>query len=186
MNLDNQIFSWFQSFVGKIIFVDWLAIFCAKYLIWIIVALCFAWWLELAKTRSSESWPYFGKRKWLEIGELILSITWAVIINQILSILHFKPRPFVVKNVNSLIDVPYSIKSFPSDHSTVVFALALTIFFYDRKMGSLLLFLSLLVGLSRVYVGVHYPIDVFIGALVGVVAALLIRVIFLNTILKKK
>src|SRR5437870_153816 len=57
--------------------------------------------------------------------------------------------------------------SFPSDHATGAFALALGIWLYDRAMGTLMLVLAALLSFSRVYVGTHYPGDVVAGALIG-------------------
>ena len=185
LSLDNQIFAAIYSLSGQSFLLDWFGIFCARYLIWIMIAVFFIWWLELARTKPSRDWPVLGKRKWVEIGSALLSITWAIILNQLLSLMHFRSRPFVSKDVVTLVDFPYSIKSFPSDHATVVFALAVAIFFYNKKMGIIFLLMSLLVGLGRIYVGVHYPFDIGAGILVGVVAALMVRWIFLKTILKK-
>src|SRR5690606_12051881 len=61
----------------------------------------------------------------------------------------------------------------PSDHAVLFFALAMCIFFTHRKLGVLLLLHALLiVGLPRVYIGVHFPSDVAVGAVVGIVMAL--------------
>lgn len=60
--------------------------------------------------------------------------------------------------------IPYS---FPSGHTIVAFFLAT---FLTRKTGSrkIFYFLAFMVGLSRVYLGVHYPLDVVVGALIGI------------------
>lgn len=64
--------------------------------------------------------------------------------------------------------------SFPSDHATGAFALAVGIWLYDRVLGSVLLILATLLGFARVYVGTHYPGDVAGGALIGAAAAAVI------------
>jgi undecaprenyl-diphosphatase len=61
--------------------------------------------------------------------------------------------------------------SFPSDHATGGFALALGIWLYDRTIGTVLLVIAAALSFSRVYVGTHYPGDVVAGALIGVAAA---------------
>lgn len=75
------------------------------------------------------------------------------------------PRP----DVNALVTT--TGPSFPSGHSANAFAIAMTLYFYNRKMGIAALALAVLVGLSRVFVGVHWPSDVLIGAVLGVSAA---------------
>ena len=67
--------------------------------------------------------------------------------------------------------------SFPSDHATAAFALAVGIFIYHRRAGWLMLVMATLVSLSRVVVGTHYPSDILGGALLGSLVAGLIYLI---------
>lgn len=65
-------------------------------------------------------------------------------------------------------------KSFPSCHSVNMFAQAvLFCFFYPRLKWVFLIFASL-IGFSRIYVGVHYPLDVLGGAVTGTIMALFV------------
>jgi len=66
--------------------------------------------------------------------------------------------------------------SFPSGHSTSAFALALflALAFQLRKSGWLLAVVAILVGYSRVYLAVHFPVDVYFGSIIGVVTALFV------------
>ena len=57
--------------------------------------------------------------------------------------------------------------SLPSNHASNIFALATIIGYFYSKTKFSMYFLAILVCLSRVYVGVHYPFDVFTGALIG-------------------
>lgn len=68
--------------------------------------------------------------------------------------------------------------SFPSDHSA--FLMALTASFYlarQPKLASWLLGLTIMVGIARVGIGVHYPGDILAGCTIGLVAAYLIKAI---------
>jgi undecaprenyl-diphosphatase len=68
--------------------------------------------------------------------------------------------------------------SFPSSHATnISAAFTLFIYFY-RKYTAIWLSIILLIGFSRIYVGVHYPLDVFGGFIVGSVISLFIISIF--------
>lgn len=76
------------------------------------------------------------------------------------------PRPFVEGTVHRLVaHVPDP--SFPSKHASFVFALAAASFFIGRRFGSWMLLLAVLTGVSRVYVGVHYPGDILGGFILG-------------------
>ena len=58
--------------------------------------------------------------------------------------------------------------SFPSGHAAFYFALSTIIYFYNKKAGLLFLFASFLISISRVFVGIHWPFDIFAGAIVGI------------------
>lgn len=70
--------------------------------------------------------------------------------------------------------------SFPSGHTTTVFALAifLVLVFKMRRSAWLMAILAILAGYSRVYLAVHFPVDVYFGSLIGVLSALLLYVWF--------
>ncbi|MEV6972562.1 phosphatase PAP2 family protein [Kitasatospora sp. NPDC093806] len=61
--------------------------------------------------------------------------------------------------------------SFPSNHTVIAFAAAAALWFADRRIGAVAGVAAVLMGASRVWVGVHYPHDVLVGAVVGVLAA---------------
>ena len=65
--------------------------------------------------------------------------------------------------------------SFPSDHAVAAFAIAFTVALVGgKRVGALFLAGASLVGITRVFVGLHYPGDIAGGALVGLVAALIV------------
>jgi len=69
--------------------------------------------------------------------------------------------------------------SFPSDHATAVFAIVAAFLLQGLGWrGSGLLLAAILVCVSRVFVGTHYASDVVGGALTGILAALVVRVIY--------
>lgn len=74
-------------------------------------------------------------------------------------------RPFMTHNLTPLSHVMGY--SFPSEHATVYGALAVILFSLDKPLGSIMIVCAVLVMLSRLVVGVHYPLDVISGAVLG-------------------
>jgi len=69
----------------------------------------------------------------------------------------------------------------------VLFGMAWGIFLYNRKAGSVLLALAAIMGFSRVYVGIHYPLDIVGGMVLGLLVALFFTVVYrlLNPLLDR-
>ncbi|WP_423798061.1 undecaprenyl-diphosphatase [Neobacillus sp. SAB-20_R2A] len=89
-------------------------------------------------------------------------------INFIIGHLYFEPRPFVTHHVNLIVNHAAD-SSFPSDHTTGAFALALAVLFVHRKIGIGMLLFAFLTGISRIYVGHHYPFDILGSMIVSLV-----------------
>ena len=69
----------------------------------------------------------------------------------------------------------WTFQSFPSGHTTTAIALAFTIGFLVPRLFPWLLAMGIIVGISRVPVGMHYPTDVLAGACMGMLGAYLVR-----------
>jgi undecaprenyl-diphosphatase len=85
-----------------------------------------------------------------------------------------RPRPYLAHPDAHLFIAPSHDTSFPSDHATAAFAIAVALLLRHRKAGVLALVLAALLGIARVAVGTHYPSDVVAGALIGTAAALIL------------
>ncbi|GAF21136.1 MULTISPECIES: phosphatase PAP2 family protein [Shouchella] len=88
--------------------------------------------------------------------------------------LFYRPRPFIEHDVNLLV-LHNTASSFPSNHTLAAFAIALGIAVFHKKVGSLLLLCAGLIGLSRVYLGHHYPLDVFAGVSIALLVVFLLK-----------
>lgn len=81
-----------------------------------------------------------------------------------------RPRPYHTGSVITVMQPPGCQYSFPSGHTACSFALALSIGYVLSFLSTPLLILAILVGLSRIALGFHYPTDVLIGAIIAVVS----------------
>ncbi len=84
-----------------------------------------------------------------------------------------RPRPYLAHPADSHLYIGASHDpSFPSDHATAAFAIAVSILLRHRRAGWLALAMAVLLSVSRVAVGTHYPSDIVGGAAIGTLAAL--------------
>lgn len=106
---------------------------------------------------------------------MLLCIAAATFVNNVvIKEIADRARPFVKNPEIKLIIDPPSGYSFPSGHTTSSFAAATSIFLFDRKKGGAAYLLALMIGLSRVYLFVHYPTDVLCGMLLGIAGAIIV------------
>ena len=97
----------------------------------------------------------------------------SALITSTLKILIERPRPY---KIDALIDTPLINSggfSFPSGHTTEVFALFFTIIFLlkNKFLSALFLVWALLIAYTRMAFGVHYPVDILGGIIVSAVTA---------------
>ncbi len=96
-----------------------------------------------------------------------------LIVNVILKTQIMRIRPFVLEESLSLITRLPKDSSFPSGHTSASFATAVILYKgLPAYVGIPALILAFLIGLSRLYVGAHFPTDVLAGALIGTFVAL--------------
>lgn len=114
----------------------------------------------------------------------IISGLLAGVIALIASRLYVDPRPFVVGNFIPLI-AHAPDNGFPSDHALLTGWIASVVFAYRKRVGLLLWGIAILVGVARVYVGVHHPIDI-IGAFVICLVATVVGYRLTERIVKKE
>ncbi len=102
-----------------------------------------------------------------------LTMALALLFSLILANITLKPlvariRPFDLNAaVELLINAPKDF-SFPSGHTQASFAAATALFRYHKKAGAAALVLAALIAFSRLYLYVHYPSDVLIALIFGV------------------
>lgn len=106
-----------------------------------------------------------------------ISAVVALLVNAVLGHLWYHARPFADHPKQTVLLVHHGAdNSFPSDHASVAFAVAFAVLVFHRRLGIVLLAVAVGVGLDRIFVGVHYPIDVLTSVLVGLGAALVVTI----------
>lgn len=124
---------------------------------------------------------------WIVIGILLLwfkktrtagiTLLTALLLNMCMTNLTLKdffarPRPYMVSPELVTLIPPLSSYSFPSGHTSVSFSAALVLYrMLPKKVGIPSVILAVMIGFSRLYVGVHFPTDVLGGIAVGVIAS---------------
>lgn len=133
-----------------------LAIFGAKYLFLAVVAIGSAVLLSHPGTTRKRI-VFLAAFSWPTI----------LIVAGLLSLLYRNPRPFVEHGFIPLI--PHEPNNgFPSDHTLLCAAIASTLQPFQKRSALAAWLLTLVVGISRVYVGVHHPIDILGSIIIAV------------------
>ncbi|MFC1999009.1 phosphatase PAP2 family protein [Chloroflexota bacterium] len=65
--------------------------------------------------------------------------------------------------------------TFPANSAAVAFALAIGVFMGNRKADTLMFFIAALWGFSSIYTGIHYPLDISHGAMIGILLTLIFK-----------
>jgi undecaprenyl-diphosphatase len=126
-------------------------------------------WLAIAGVLA-----VWWRRPWL-FAQVALADLAAQLISSGLKQLIGKERPSQVYAApKPLVSAPHD-SSFPSGHATASFACATILSFYAPRAAPAFFLLAAAIAWSRVYVGVHYPLDVVGGAVLGVAIAIALR-----------
>ena len=157
--INIKIFTDINRFAGESTLLDTIAIDIAEYLPYVFIAVLFYLWLS---SRGD------GKYSALVAGYSAIA---GVLINRFITLFYFHPRPFMLEIGTQLVyHVPES--SFPSDHTTFMLSIAAMLLYFRSSVviGCLLFFFGLISGSSRVFCGVHFPMDIIGSVLVSLIA----------------
>lgn len=164
LNPDIALFRLVNNLAGGHPGIDGLGIFAAIFLLPLMGFLLVLAAFTVKRLREEH---------WYEMpAHAVAALAVAYVMRLVVGTLVGRARPFVaLDSAHRLIDVDNIYASFPSGHASLAFALAFVVFRRDRDWGIAFLVLALLVGIGRVFVGVHYPLDILGGAVVGWIAA---------------
>lgn len=130
-------------------------------------------------------WVLEGLFYIVQVGYLVLSGLVGTGIYKILKQKTTRPRPYQVHQVICLHEQPLDHFSFPSGHTLHAVMISTVVGYIQPMLLILMLPFTILVALSRMVLGLHYPSDVLIGAFIGVMvaSAMIVGAPFLNIVL---
>lgn len=166
MNYDNVILLFINGFSGNWAWLDKLVCFISQYGPLLFGLYLIGLWFhgnsksEVEQNRKRALFAFFSAL--LALG-----------MNQVISHVWFRERPYINNPVNRLLPV-FTNASFPSDHTAGAFSIAGSLFGHTPGSRAMMV-LAALIAFSRVYAGVHYPSDILGGVLTGLVSSYLIE-----------
>jgi undecaprenyl-diphosphatase len=167
VGFDLTLFNLIHGLAGKSRVLDLLGIFLAEYLGYFLLFLV----LYLIFFRPIE-WKVRYRQILYMVLTLILS---RGLFTEIIRFFYYRPRPFLVLDVQPLFNHE-ATPALPSGHAAFYFALALSVFYFiDRPWGWKLIIAVSLMGLARIFGGVHWPLDIAAGFAVALVSIWLVR-----------
>jgi len=184
-NIDINIFNFLHGLAFHYVWFDKFIIFLSDNFGYILVVVCFVYLLfrhiDPASKDLKINWqtphPVLRRR----IKEIIFifsgaGFSWLLVTG--LKDLFVNPRPFILYPSLETLFRFGSFESFPSGHSAFYAALAVSIFAYHRRAGFWFAVGAVVIGLSRIIAGVHFPLDVLFGFIFGASVATLVYATF--------
>ena len=169
--MNKKVFYFFYNLTHQSEGLDRLIIFVADTFPYVVIFLAC---LFLFFQKNLFGYPMSKLR---EMFVIFFSTLFAWLMAYILKFLFHTTRPFeLFQNVTPLF--PETGYAFPSAHATFFMALAISLFFYHKKVGYVFGIFAILIGLARIIAGVHHPVDILGGFLLGALTAWGIRYLY--------
>lgn len=172
INLDRSISRVLNEWGAREIF---LVKVLSEYLVFAVIALSLLWLLYRVYQRNAPIvvFRHFVKDLLLQgTTLLVIPVGVATAFSEVISRFYVRQRPFAVMSDIKLL-VPHSADGgMPSHHMVFMASAAFMVYHFSKKLGILLIILSLISGIARISAGIHYPSDVLAGALIGGVLAI--------------
>ncbi|MED0960611.1 undecaprenyl-diphosphatase [Bacillus paramycoides] len=150
--MNYTVFQWINNFAGSSKLLDTLMIAITNSVPYVAILFMLILWFNNGKKENAI-------RKQYTVLYTTLSVSIALLVNVLIHAVYYHPRPFITHHINQL--VPHAAdSSFVSDHSVLVFSIAFAFILRGEKLKYIALIWAILVGVSRIYVGVHYPLDI--------------------------
>lgn len=177
ISADESVFFWINGLAGRVDAVDDIirTLSCDLFIpVVMILAMVGLWFVgHNREQREKHQRAVFCSLAGMGFANLVVYILNAALPDRL--------RPFAAFPAETnLIFYPPTDPSFPSNATAAAFAMAIGVWLYNRKLGYILLIPATIIAFGRVYMGVHYPLDIvggFLAAIVGVaIARLVLRI----------
>ena len=167
MSFDYWLFQQINNLAGHWKLLDNIGIFFAAYFQYVLSVFLLVF-LFLGKDSAEKN------KNRLMVGLAFLAAGIARLgFTEILYQVFHRLRPFAAHQVQQLI-VHDAANSFPSGHASFFFAMAMVVYLYNKRAGFWFFIGAILISLTRIFVGVHYPSDILAGAAVGIFSGWLV------------
>lgn len=164
MNFEIILFNFFHSLAHKSSFIDSAIVFLGEFLPYFLILIALIY--------------FFKFRPWKRglfafVFSALTIILSRGIFTELIRYFYVRPRPFQVFNLEPLIIDNHP--AFPSGHAAMYFALAFSIFSFNKKLGYWFLFFAFLNSLARIIAGVHWVSDIVGGASLAALSFIAIK-----------
>jgi membrane-associated phospholipid phosphatase len=172
--MNQAIFLFFYNLPHGSPFWNNVAVFFADIFPYIVMIMAGIFLLMHHEVLGSDTpWEVLMEKK-KEILKVFFAAAAAWILAHGLKVLLHVHRPFeTLPDIHNLL--PETGYSFPSGHAAFFASLAVSIFLVHRKAGYWFMFCALLIGIARIVIGVHFPIDILGGYALGGSVAYFLR-----------
>jgi len=159
MNIDLYLFNLINGFAGKYKRLDFVGIFFARYLPYLMALILAAIFLLTGNFK-------------IIFYPLAFGLFSRFVINEAVYFFYKRKRPAYLQGAKALIPVP-KYPSFPSGHASFFFGISFSLLFFNIFFGSIFIVCFILNGIARIFCGVHWPSDILAGVIAGGLSSIL-------------